>query len=115
MSTGPAIKDNLDEIPNLPQKRRLSSTCWERNWSIQFEESLNNPHSIHELASQWSQESVQVNFQLRTPTKILCVIRTEDGCDSTFLAHSLDLFRYIDKKIGCIQKIEDRAMSTWFN
>ena len=115
MNTVLAEIENKDYIPNLPQKRRLSSTCWERNWSIQFEESLSNPHSIHDLASNWSRESVQLHIQLRTPNKICCVMRMEDCCDQSFLAHSLELFRYLDSTVGSIQKIEDRASSSWFN
>jgi len=115
MTTVQADKKEPDYLPSLPQKRRLSSTCWERNWSLQFEESLSNPHSIHELANKWSKDSIQIRFQLRTPTKILCVIRMENACDETFLMRSIELFRYLDKNVGSIQKIEDRATSIWFN
>lgn len=101
--------------PSLPQKRRLSSTCWERNWAIQFEEPLVNPHAIHDLASHWSTETLQVKFQLRTPTKICCVMRTEDCTDEDFLEQSLSLFKEIENSIGAIDKIEDRSVSNWLS
>lgn len=114
MNTALSIIDNECPkiIPNLPSKRRLSSSCWERIWSIQFEEPLNNPHAIHELAANWSNDATEIVFQLRTPTKICLVVRTTDCSDQDFIELSIDIFKSVENAIGAIHKIDDKA-ATW--
>ncbi len=108
-----SLQLDMDDLPMMPQKRRLSANAWQMVWSLQLMNPLRAPHTLDRFVKQFNDEHRVFGAKPRTTTRICLSVTAENMDDTAMAAEVFTVICAMEEQYGPVSLIENRSADHW--
>lgn len=104
---------DTDDLPMMPQKRRLSVSAWQMVWNIQMMNPLRAPETLNKFVGQFNDDKRTFGAKPRTSTRVCLSVTAEHMDDAEMAKETFSVIRSIEEQYGPVSHIENRSSEQW--
>ncbi|MCH8551189.1 MAG: hypothetical protein LAT62_04575 [Natronospirillum sp.] len=104
---------DMDDLPMLPPKRRLSANAWQMVWTLQMMNPLRSPHTLEKFVKQFDDHKRTFGARPRTSTRLCLSVTAESMDDTDMAAEVFVVIRALEEQFGPVSQIENRSAEHW--
>lgn len=108
-----SLQLDMDDLPMMPPKRRLSATAWQMVWSLKLMNPLRAPHTVDRFVKQFNDQYRVFGARPRTSTRLCLSVTAEDMDDAAMAAETFAVIRALEEQYGPVAQIENRSADHW--
>lgn len=104
---------DMDDLPMMPQKRRLSANAWQMVWTLQMMNPLRSPETLERFVQQFDDERRTFGAKPRTSTRLCLSVTAQSMDDNEMAVEAFSVIRAMEEQYGPVAQIENRAAEQW--
>ena len=104
---------DMDDLPMMPPKRRLSASAWQTVWSLELMNPLRAPQTVDRFVKQFNDGRRVFGAKPRTSTRVCLSVTAEDMDDAEMAAQVFSVIRALEEQYGPVSQVENRAAEHW--